>query len=148
MRARQLGQKVTRRCLCSVVLSVVFSAHAQGPTVSVSPQDWELVRSVPNPYGGSQELVLIPALKQRDRDYYTQIGKVICAARERCTVQFWTDRSRIPTSASMRVDDLREMTADYSVNPNQAASVRLACRFYPTREAGELMGCFSFPGGG
>ena len=134
-------------CPIWVALCLVCSFTVQGQTVSTSAQGWELVRSVSNPYGGSQELVLVPEIKQHDREYYAQIGKAICGARERCTVQFWTDRSRIPESSLMHVDDLREMTADYSVSPNQVSSVRLACRFYPTREAGKLMGCFSFPGG-
>ena len=134
-------------CLFALFPFGAASVSAQGQPSSVSARDWELVRSVSNPYGGSQDLVLVPALRQRDREYYAQIGRTICGERSRCTVQFWTDRNRIPASAAMPVADLREMAADYSVNPNQAPSVRLACRFYPTREAGELMGCFSFPGG-
>ncbi len=62
-------------------------------------------------------------------------------------VQFWTDRSHVPTSADMPVTDLRVMTATYErARSYEVPSLRLACWLYPSKEAGEAMGCFYMPG--
>jgi hypothetical protein len=76
-------------------------------------RDWELVRSVPNGYGRTLDLVLIPEAKQRDRENYKQVADAICGSRTTCMVNFWTDRTHIPTTKSgwIPVGDLAVMTA-------------------------------------
>jgi hypothetical protein len=113
-----------------------------------APQrDWELVRSVSNPYGGTVDLVLIPVSKQRDLKYYKRIGGIVCGTRAKCFVNFWTDRTHIPTRADMPVADLSVMTADYERSPAyKEPHLHLACWLYPNRTVGESMKCRYYPG--
>jgi hypothetical protein len=116
------------------------SLHAEGTTPIL--ERWDLVRSVSNPYGGTQDLVLIPELKQRDREYYLAVANVVCGERTACSVNFWTDRAHIPTSANMPVADLAVMTASYARSPRYTAPVlSLACWLYPNREIAEMNNC-------
>ena len=109
--------------------------------------DWELGRSVSHPYGGTQDLVLIPESKKRDRKYYTAIAKAVCGERKECSIMFWTDRTHVPRSANMLIHDLQERTASYEVDPNfKEPILRLACWLYRTREIGEAAKCFYMPG--
>src|SRR5215472_7162691 len=110
-------------------------------------RDWELVRTVSNPYGGPQDLILIPELKQRDRNYYLSIANAVCGDRTSCDLSYWTDRSHIPSSAAMPVADLAVMVATYARSPKYKEPVlTLACRLYPNREIAELNKCGYFPG--
>jgi hypothetical protein len=110
-------------------------------------RDWELVRTVSNPYGGPQDLVLIPAHKQRDRAYYLSVADEVCGDRTSCMVSFWTDREHVPSSGHMPVSDLAVMTASYERSPRYKEPVlTLACRLYPSREIAELNKCGYFPG--
>jgi hypothetical protein len=131
-----------------VVSLLVASAHAHGAVeASNTSQEWELVRSVSSPYGGTVDLVLIPENKQRDRDYYATVANVVCGDRTKCVVNFWTDKAHIPSSANMPVVDLAVMTGSYERHPNYKAPVLgLACWLYPNREIGEPMNCRYFPG--
>ena len=55
----------------------------------------------PNPYGGTEDFVVIPEPKRRDKGYYKQVSDMICGQRAACMVDFWTDR--IPESAWIKV---------------------------------------------
>jgi hypothetical protein len=128
--------------MSTFTLAILFVTPALAQSAS-----WELVRSVENPYTGTIDLVLIPAQKQRDREYLAQAGNAVCGDRSKCLVNFWTDRDHIPTTAQMPVSDLAVMTGTYERNPSHKEPVvRLACWLYPNREAGELMSCGYFPG--
>jgi len=121
----------------------ITASYAQDP----AKQEWELVRSVENPYGGPIDLVLIPEKKQRDREYAREIGESICGQRKSCSVNFWTNRAHIPESAGMKVHDLAAMTATFTRAPHLKSDlVRLACGLYPSREVGEAMNCMYLPG--
>jgi hypothetical protein len=115
--------------------------------VSAVRDDWELVRSVPNPLGGTIDLVLIPESRQRDRAYYTQVADAVCGTRAKCMVNFWTDRTHIPKSGWMPVSDLAAMTASYERFPTYKEPVlHLACWLYPSKTVGESEKCEYYPG--
>jgi len=116
---------------------------------SAARQDWELVRSVPNGFGGTVDLVLIPEAKQRDRENYRQAADVICGPRTTCMVKFWTDRTHIPETKSgwIPINDLAVMTASYERSPTYKGPVlHLACWLYPSKTVGEAEKCAYFPG--
>lgn len=116
---------------------------------SVVRQDWELVRSVPNGFGGTVDLVLIPEAKQRDRENYRQVADAICGPRTTCMVKFWTDRTHIPEPKSgwIPVADLAVMTASYERSPTYKLPVlNLACWLYPSKTVGESEKCAYLPG--
>jgi hypothetical protein len=109
--------------------------------------DWELVRSVPNGFGSTIDFVLIPERKERDLAYYQEIVTAVCGTRDRCMVDFWTDRAHIPTSAWIPSNDLDVMTAEYERSPSYKTPVlHLACWLYPSKEVGEAANCFYMPG--
>jgi hypothetical protein len=108
---------------------------------------WQVVRSVPNPFGGTVDLVVIPEARQRDRDYYREIGETVCGTRHTCLVNFWTDPSQVPESASMPVTNLRVRTATYERHPNyETPHLRLACWLYTTKTTAVAENCFVMPG--
>ena len=137
--------------MCVSILSALASTggRAQQPVPPDTPaqRDWELVRTVKNPYSGTHDFVLIPEQKQRDRDYYLSIAAVVCGDRADCSGYFWTDRNHIPATASMPVTDLAVLTASYDRSPRKVApELRLACWLYPSREVGEFYKCAYSPG--
>jgi hypothetical protein len=132
-------------CVAFVPLSIPCHSSAQQATTTTD--DWKLVRSVSNPYGGILDLVLIPDRKKRDREYYLTIGDALCGERTTCSINFWTDPSHVPTSAAMPVTDLAVMAASYERSPRYGMPhLRLTCSFYPSREVAELNNCAYFPG--
>ena len=129
-----------------LVLCVAGIATAQSPVV---PQDWKLVRSVPNEYGGTIDFVLVPEAKQREREYYRKIADAVCGLRTTCMVNFWTDATHIPKRKSgwMPVKDLAVMTASYERYPTYKEPVlSLACWLYPNKTVGESQKCSYEPG--
>lgn len=119
------------------------------PQSSSAQRDWELVRTIPNGFGGTADLVLIPESRQRDREYYRQIADTVCGRKTTCMVEFWTDRHHIPQSRSgwIPVTDLAVMTASYERGPTYNAPVLdLACWLYPSKAAGESEKCAYYPG--
>jgi hypothetical protein len=131
----------------AICCASTFAAPAGADEPAPAEPAWKLVRSVQNPYGGSQDLVLIPEHKRRDREYYLAIGDAICGERKTCSVNFWTDASHIPASANMPVADLAVMTASYERSPRYTAPhLRLSCALYPSREVAELNNCQYSPG--
>lgn len=134
------------RYIAATVLLLGLLAIAQTPA---KKRDWELVRSVPNGFGASKELVLIPEDKQRDRKYYLLIADEVCGSRTTCMVNFWTDRTHIPEANSgwISIADLAVMTASYERHPNYKEPVlNLACWLYPNKAVGEADKCAYFPG--
>ncbi len=143
--AYHLGITVAAIVALGIIVICATTAIAKDERPQV--RDWELVRSVSNPYGGTIDLVLIPEQKQRDRQYYLAVADSMCADRTSCMVNFWTNRAHIPTSASMPVTDLAVMTGLYERSPTYTAPVlSLACWLYPNRETAESMKCGYFPG--
>jgi hypothetical protein len=134
--------------LLVLVQFLVFGAcrkTEQGPILRGT--DWEEVRSVPHPSGGTIDFVVVPESKQRDKAYYTQVSAMICGQRTSCMVNFWTDRKHIPESAWMRVEDLAVMTASYERSPSyKEPSLHLACWLYATKAVGEADKCDYEPG--
>ena len=142
---------MSRRLLFAPSLATLALAVLWAPLRAEEAQspehDWELVRSVSNPYSGTIDLVLIPEHKQRDRVYYYRIANETCGDRTSCMINFCADRAHIPDSANMPVRDLAVMLASYERSPNYKAPVlSLACRLYPNREIAELNKCGYFPG--
>jgi len=122
--------------VCGLAPSPPRNSGAQRP-------DWELVRSVSNPYGGTVDLVLVPEPKKRDMNHYTEIANAICGNRTTCMVMFWTDRKRVPKTIDMPVPDLQVMTATYEREPSYHEPVlKLACWLYPNKAAAESEHCF------
>jgi len=108
--------------------------------------EWELVRSL-STESGPIHLVLVADIKQRDREYYKQIGELLCPPRTKCSVNFWTDRDHIPDSEWMPVADLAVMTASFTPDPcEKKSALHLACWLYPTKAAGEADNCEYEPG--
>jgi hypothetical protein len=109
--------------------------------------EFRLVRTVSNPFGGTIDLVTIPEDKRDDRQYCREVAEAVCGDRTTCLVNFWTDESRVPTSASMPVTDLQVMTATYERHPSYEAPVlRLACWLYSTKPEALDENCFVMPG--
>jgi hypothetical protein len=143
---RKLGYDAPMKVRFGVLLLLTGIATAQPSAVR---QDWELVRSVPNGYGGTLDLVLIPEAKQRDRESYKQVADAICGSRTTCMVNFWTDRTHIPKPKSgfIPVGDLAVMTASYERSPTYKEPVlHLACWLYPSKTVGESEKCSYLPG--
>ena len=111
-------------------------------------KSWELVRSVKYLTGNAtQYFVVIPALKQRERDYYDAIAQEVCGQRQHCMVFFWTDPANVPTSVEFNGVAMQAMTAQYERSPNyEKPHLRLACWLSSSLESAELMQCFSMPG--
>jgi len=108
---------------------------------------WELVRSVPNSFGGTIDFVLIPEEKERDLTNYQAAAAAIAGTRKACMIMFWTDRAHIPTSSQIPVPDLRVMTATYERAPDyETPHLRLACWLYPSMEAARQAHAFIMPG--
>ena len=129
---------------CLLVLSL-----AAAPQSLSAQRDWELVRTIPNGFGGTADLVLIPESRQRDREYYKRIADAICGLRTTCMVEFWTDRNHIPKSELgwIPVTDLAVMTASYERHPSYKAPVlELACWLYPSKAVAESEKCAYYPG--
>ena len=129
-----------------VVLLLVGIATAQSPA---SEKDWELLRSVSNPSGGTVDFVIIPLAKQRDREHYKEVADVVCGARTTCMVNFWTDRTHIPTRNDgwIATTDLAVMTASYERSPTYEKPVlNLACWLYASKALGESEKCAYYPG--
>jgi hypothetical protein len=74
-----------------VAASIVGAIWLQ--TDLAQERDWELVRTVSNPYGGPQDLILIPERKQRDRNYYLRIANEVCGDRASCDLSYWIDHT-------------------------------------------------------
>lgn len=128
----------------SLVQSACSTDSRQG---AAETKEWELVRSVENPYGGTYDLVVIPDHRIRERSYYEEVANVICGVRTSCVVFFWTDKAHIPRSAHMPVTDLAVMTADYERSPSyEGPHLRLACWLYPNKEVAEREECVYMPG--
>ena len=154
-RAMNMPRIRSRRCVAAarmmflLVLGASVGCGWPAAAAQTTPQkpDWELVRSVMNPFGGTNDLVLIPEAKKRDEAYYVEIANAVCGERAHCMVNFWTDRAHIPTSANMPVPDLAVMTAHYERHPNyQTPVLHLACWLYPNKEAAERAQCDYMPG--
>ena len=129
-----------------LVLLLTGIAMAQSSAVR---QDWELMRTVPNGFGGTVHLILIPEGRQRDRQHYQQIADSVCGAATTCMVKFWTDRNHIPTRNDgwIPITDLAVMTASYERSPTYREPVlNLACWLYPSKTAGESDKCAYYPG--
>ncbi|HWC15688.1 MAG TPA: hypothetical protein VG498_01680 [Terriglobales bacterium] len=118
-------------------------------TQSSASKDWELVRSVPNGFGGTLDLALVPVARERDREYYNRVADAVCGSRTTCMVNFWTNRAHIPDTKSgwISVRDLAVMTASYERHPSyKEPSLHLACWLYSTKAVGEAAKCEYQPG--
>jgi hypothetical protein len=136
----------------AVVFLLTALAIAQSPQVK---QDWQLVRTVANGFGGTKDFVLIAEAKQRDRAYYKQIADTVCGSRTSCMVNFWTDPAHVPDprrnpevkTGWISVADLAVMTASYERHPNyKEPLLNLACWLYPNKAMAEADKCSYFPG--
>jgi hypothetical protein len=129
-----------------VALCILCIYPAFGKDKRTAIRDWEVVRSVPDEFGGTKHFVLIPEAKKRDHDYYKRVGDTLCKAGTQCSVNFWTDRNHIPASAWMPVTDLAVMTASYESHPSYTEPhLHLACWLYPSKAIGESMQCDHYP---
>ena len=139
--------------IATLASALAFAASAPSACAAdaedraVHGRDWELVRSVKNPSGGTNDLVLIPDHRKRDTAYYEDVANTVCGERTSCMVNFWTDRAHIPKSAWMPVEDLAVMTAEYERSPTYKGPVlNLACWLYPNKEVAERAKCAYMPG--
>ncbi len=138
-------------CLAFILASLHVAAgdtNLDSAHSSTQPRrDWELVRSVPNSFGGTIDFVLIPEGKSRDVTNYQAAAAAIAGTRDRCMIDFWTDRAHIPTSEWIPVTNLQVMTATYERSPDyKTPHLHLACWLYPSEEAAEKAHCFYAPG--
>ncbi|ABF40834.1 hypothetical protein Acid345_1833 [Candidatus Koribacter versatilis Ellin345] len=113
-----------------------------------TPRDWEEIRAVPDGTGdGTIHFVVVPESIKRERDYYQRVGDTLCAPRTQCSVYFWTDRTHIPETAWMKVEDLAVSTASFEWFPRyEKPALHLACWLYASKKAGEADGCSYQPG--
>jgi hypothetical protein len=129
-----------------LILLLSGIAGSQSTTLS---NDWELVRSIPNGFGGTLDLVLVPEARERDSGYYNRVADIVCGPRTTCMVNFWTDRTHIPETKSgwISAKDLAVMTASYERSPKYTEpSLHIACWLYATKSAGEAAKCEYQPG--
>jgi hypothetical protein len=141
-----VGMNPFRVLALTGLLALSSSAQTAGKS---EHHDWRLVRSVPNGFGGTLDLVLIPEVKQRDRQYYMRVSDIVCGSKTRCMVMFWTDRRSIPNveDAWIPVENLAVMTANYERSPKyKEPSLSLACWLYPSKSIGEVDKCAYSPG--
>ena len=139
--------------IVSIGFAVVLNSPAQftNPDVSLastqSPQEWELIRSVTNSFGGTEEFVLIPTAKIHDLSNYQSAANAIAGTRRACMISFWTDRKQIPISARIPIANLQTMTATYERSPSyEKPYLRLAGWLYPSIEAATNANAFFMPG--
>jgi hypothetical protein len=103
MQCVRSSHHVGAKVMSGFVLAACVGSGWPAAAAETTPQkrDWELVRSVKNPYGGTNDLVLIPERKKRDEADYLEVANAVCKERVQCMVNFWTDRAHIPKSANM-----------------------------------------------
>ena len=134
-------------CLLGSLACDASVGNRPPPTRLPSGTDWQTVRSVSNPLGGTVDLVLIPKKAQRDRGYCREVGEAVCGTRHTCLVNFWVDRSKIPESADMPVGQLQALIATYERHPNYTEPhLRFACWLYSEKPVGVGENCFVMPG--
>jgi hypothetical protein len=127
--------------------SLCFVFVSQHVIADGTNRDWEVVRSVPNPFGGTNDYVLIPPDKVRDLTNYHAAAEAVAGTRDRCAIYFWTNREDIPTSAWMAVTNMQTLTATYERYPTYKAPVfRLASWLYPSAGAASRANAFVLPG--
>ena len=130
--------------LLSCLTLILVESHAAADDTN---HDWELVGSVPNPFGVTNDYVVIPKEKIRDLTNYQAAAAAIAGTRDRCSIFFWTDHAHIPTSADIAVTNLQVMAATYERHPNYTTPhFRLACWLYPNVEAASHANAFFMPG--
>lgn len=136
---------INKILLIFVFLFVFSSLHvmAEAPVAK-----WRLVKSVPQQGGGTLDFVLISGYKQRDLDYYRQIGNTVCGKRVQCMVFYWTNEKYIPSSEWLDGPAMQSLTGQYERHPNykEPYHLRLACWLYPSMETGAKKNCFTMPG--
>ncbi len=133
--------------LCIAALLAVFTVAAPAQEGQSVAQGWALVRSVSDEQGGTLDFVIVPEARQRERAYYAVVGDAVCGVRQRCLVQFWTDRNDVPTGPWMSGRALSQMTATYERSATYKAPVlRLACWLYANKVEAEGASCFYLPG--
>jgi hypothetical protein len=132
--------------LVGATRGVVCQTTAATPFRAPPAHDWQLVRSVPNPFGGTEDLVVVPERRKADLAYYRTIADIVCGSRPACMVKFWTDSAHVPKSGDMPVTDLSVMTASYErARSYKKPHLGLACWLYPSKEVGEAADCFYMP---
>ncbi len=115
-------------------------------TSTAGNSDWELVRSVENPLGGTIDLVWIAEPRERDTDFLNQVSNTVCGDRRTCMINFWTDRSDVPRSGTMPVANLKVMSATYERHPSyEKPHLRLACWLYSHKADAVRDNCFVMP---
>jgi hypothetical protein len=115
--------------------------------LQMSPNDWQVIRTISDGSGGRLHLVVIPEAHQKDQMYYKQIGDALCEKKSQCSVDYWTDVTHIPRSAWIPVKDLAVMTGYYSWYPTYSEpSIHLSCWLYPSKKIGESEKCCYEPG--
>src|ERR1700681_4123096 len=136
LRLSPAGKLLASSALIFGMLILWLNSAVAGEKRAVTP-DWEVVRSVPDGFGGTKHFVVIPEARQRDREYYKGIGDMLCKETPQCSANFWTDHNHIPQSVWMPVPDLAVMTASYERHPSyKEPVVHLACWLYPSRAIG------------
>jgi hypothetical protein len=130
--------------LIAVFLSILPSHYAAAADPIAK---WRLVKSVPQQTGGTLDFVLIPESKQRDLDYYRQIGDAVCGKRDQYMVFYWTNEKYIPRSEWFDSTAMQSLTGQYERHPNyrEPYHLRLACWLYPSKQIGEHKNCFYMP---
>ena len=112
--------------LCGCSRPTPQSEGARRAVRSVS--EWELVRTVDNPMGGTIDLVVIPKIQACSRDYHENVASKVCLDRTTCMVFFWIDATQVPSSAWMPGDKLAASIGHYERHPSYKAPVlRLEC---------------------
>jgi hypothetical protein len=93
------------------------------------------------------DFVIVPPERVRDVTNYQAAAEAVAGTRDKCMVQFWTNRAQVPTSAWIPVENLQVMTAQYERHPNyETPHLRLACWLYPNEEAAKRANAFFMPG--
>ena len=145
---RWFGHSVFLGIAVLILASCGMNAPEQSAALESAPSDeWQLVRTVDNDFGGTIDLVSVPEDRVRDLSYYREIGEEVCGSRNPCLVNFWAAGSRIPTAALMPVEDLQRMTALYERHPNyETLNLKLACWLYDEKPSNPDRDCFVMPG--
>ena len=134
------------RCWRFLIAVGAVTAAAGAAQLNAVP-NWQMIKSVPHPTGGTQEFIVIPPERQWDVEFYRDIANTVCGKRTRCMVFYWTNLENIPKSTSFNAPSMHSLVGQYERHPNyHEPHLRLACWLYTSKLTSENTNCFSMPG--
>ncbi len=121
MRRRRSATAATA-LLCAVVLATASTPGAAN--APASGQDWKVAGSL-----GLMQFVIVPVAKAKDRGYYDDIIKALCASDRTCFLRFYTNSTSARPEVPLPDAIAREPAALFQRSTKQGNAVfQWACR--------------------